>query len=82
MPLAGKQRKSLLRGVLHFMATQREHSSLIGMYVRVPRYRLSEIRSFGARLFDNISEGKGGTVNLRVLDARTACPQPWAAGVS
>lgn len=34
MPLAGKQRKSLLRGVLHFMTTEREHSSLIGVYVR------------------------------------------------
>lgn len=34
VPLAGKQRKSLLRGVLHFMTTEREHSSLIGIYVR------------------------------------------------
>lgn len=58
VPLATKQRKPLLRGVLHFMTTEREHSSLIGMYVRVPHYRVSEIRSFGTRLFDNISEGQ------------------------
>lgn len=32
--LAEKQRKSLLRGVLHLTTTEREHSSLIGAYVR------------------------------------------------
>lgn len=58
MPLAGKQRKSLLRGVLHFTTTEREHSTLIGMYVRIPHYRFSEIRSSGTTLFDNISEGR------------------------
>lgn len=58
VPLARKQRKPLLRGVLNFMTTGREHSSLIGMYVRVPRNRVSEIKSFRTRLFDNISEGR------------------------
>lgn len=32
--LAQKQRKSLLRGGLHLTTTEREHSSLIGAYVR------------------------------------------------
>lgn len=70
MPLARKQRKPLLRGVLNFMTTEREHSSLIGTYVRVPRNRVSEIKSFRTRLFDNISERRR-TERLGALDAKT-----------
>ena len=70
-PLAGKQRQSLLRGVLHFMTTEGDCSSLIGICVRVPRDRFSEIKSCGARLFDNISEGRKSKWTLRGLDAKT-----------
>lgn len=57
-PLAEKQRKSLLRGVFRFMTTGREHRPLIGLYVRVPHYRFSELRSSGTSSSDNMSEGQ------------------------
>lgn len=80
VPLARKQRKPLLRGVLHFMTTEREHSSLIGTYVRVPLNRVSEIRSFGTRLFDNISEGRRTECKPQSFRCQNrTLPKLWAA---
>lgn len=71
--LAEKQRKSLLRGGLHLTTTEREHSSLIGAYVRrVPRYGFSEIKRSGGRSVDNIPEGRRG----RMESSGVRMPRP------
>lgn len=72
VPLAGKQRKSLLRGVLHFMTTEREHSSLIGRYVRqfhIIGFQRLEVLEQGCLITS--LKGKGANGNLRGLDAKT-----------
>lgn len=72
MPLAGKQRKSLLRGVLHFMTTEREHSPLIGVYVRefhvIGFQRLKVLEQ--SCLITSL-KGRGANGSLRDSDAKT-----------
>lgn len=80
--LAEKQRKSLLRGVLHFMTTEREHSSLIGEYVRkfhimgFPRLNVLE-----EGLWITSLRGEGAHGNLEGSDAKAEHSlNLWATG--
>lgn len=56
--LAGKQRQSLKRCFIFY--EYRERAQFFNRYIckRVPRYRFSEIKSSGTRLFDHIFEGQ------------------------
>ena len=73
---------SLLRGVLHFMTTEREHSSLIGIYVRefhITGFQRLKVLEQG-RLTTSL-KGKGANRNLRGLDAKTEHSlNLWATG--
>lgn len=63
---------SLLRGVLRFMATEGECSSLIGRYVREPHvtgFQRFKVLEQGCLITS--WEGEGAKRNLRGLDAKT-----------